>query len=319
MDSKCGHKRTEHISGDLVCLVCGKVVQSNSLLTTEPNVSELMQSSRNGGKFAPTPVQLQPNLSHEARSLADLHKLAVSLINAFALKTTYEEEAFRLMNLYWESTGSAFRFGKSGYRLLVACLFLLARRDHLAVSLATVAESIQSTCFECGQFIVPLTQLEPSLRCLATPSDFVEHELGALAHKLTIQHGLVIVESKIHDLVSQAIKIASLLQDTGSSTSSQSIALAASWIALDAFLHSDSALFQGLISEKAVERAVHEIIADNSALSIRNVTGKRNSLIDLLLEVGKSNLPATFTTLPPTKPRRYALLLSFLEQVLAFL
>lgn len=318
MDPTCGHERTEHISGDLICLLCGKVIQSNSLLTADPSVAELMRDNRASSKLASIPIQLQPSLSHEARSLADLHKLASNLISAFALKSGYEEEAFLLMKSYWESVKSSQKFGKSGQRLLVACLFLLARRDHLAVSFSALAESIQATRYECGQFSSALIQLDPSLRTLSDPSDFVEHELVTLVSQLNSRYGLVIAEAKIHELFVEAVKVASLINDSGSSVSSQSVALASSWIVLDSFLASDKVLFDRLIKEQAIEKVVKDVTADYDFISMRSVTSKRNLLIERLVEVGKACLPATFNSLRRTKPCRYALLLQYLKEILVF-
>ena len=318
MSSICRHERTEHISGDLICLMCGKVIHANSLLSAEPSVADLLQDSQKRSKLASIPVQLKSAFTHEAKSLAELRSLASNLITAFALKSSYEQEALNLMTKFWDANKSNIKFGKSGNRLLVTCLFLLARRDRLAVNFESLAESIQSNRFECGRYVNPVIQIDPNLRTLADPVDFAEHEIVTLLSLLTKKYGLVIAEAKIHELSCQAIKIASLASDSGSSSSSQSIALAAVWIVLDAFLHSDMELFDRLIEEKAIEQTLTEIIHDNSSLSLRNVINKRKALITTLLELGKSSMPATFGNLVQTKPRLYSLLLSSLDELLLF-
>ncbi len=314
----CSHQRTEHISGDLICLSCGKVIQSNSLLSTELSVAEALQETHKQSKLTSIPIQLKPSLTHEAKSLAELRTLAANLISSFALKPGYEDEAFHLMANYWEINKSTVKFGKSGNRLLVACLFLLARRDHLAINFSSLAEYVQSSRFECGHYLNSIIQIEPSLRTLADPGDFTEHEITTLASLLSQRYGLVIAESKIHELSRQAGKLSSLESDTGSSSSSQSIALAASWIVLDAFLHSDMDLFDALLKEKAVEQVVRDVIDDNTSLSLRSVTSKRNALITELLEIGKSCLPSTFGSLKLSKSRQLLLMFSLLDEILVF-
>ncbi len=316
--SFCKHERTDHISGDLICLNCGYVLQANSMLSSEPCIIELPQDKQRIIKFSSVPVQLKQSPTHEAKSLSDLQALAANIISAFALKSSYEGEALSLMTKYWEANNRKVRFGKAGNRLLITCLFLLARRDHLAVNFSTLAESIQSNRFECGQFVNSLIQLDPSLRTLANPVDFSEHEVSTLLHRLSDKYGLVVLEPKIHDLSCKARKASSLLTDAGSSASSQSVALAAAWIVVDAFVNSDKQMFHDLLKEGALELAVKEIIDGNSTLSLRKVSSNRKALISGLLEIGKSSIPSTFGSLRASKTRQYSLLLSCLDEVLVF-
>lgn len=318
-NNTCEHEESENYSGDLICSRCGKVIQSNSAYTLEPSISELIQSNQPTSRLVNVPVQLTKSLSHEARSELKLHQLAKSLITTFALKITYEDDAFSLMREYWKTAGSAIMYGARGNRLLVACLFLLARRDRLAVNLTALAEAIQSTPNACGQNFSSLIQIDPSLRVLSNAESFVEHEVTSMCDWLKTHYGLFIIEAKQRDLVRNAEKLVRLLADSGngSSKASETIALAATWIAIDAFLHSEPILFASIIKDSILEIAINAA-CNRSFISIRSIIARKNEIIDRLIQLGTNNLPATFNPLPPTKPKRYSLLLSCIDDLLLF-
>lgn len=318
-NNTCEHHESEDYSGDLICSQCGKVIQSNSVYTLEPSISEIIQSNQPTSRLAHVPVQLTKSLSHEGRSELKLHQLTKSLITTFALKSTYEDDAFALMRSYWQTNDSAIMYGAHGNRLLVACLFLLARRDRLAVNLTSLAQAIQSTPNACGQYFASLIQLEPSLRVLADAQSFVEHEVTSICDWLKTHYGLVIIEAKQRDLVRNAEKLAKFLIDfeSGSSKASQTIAVAATWIAMDAFLHSDPLLFAPILKDNIIEVALNAA-CNHSFISIRSITARKNEIIDFLTNLGTTNLPATFNPLPTTKPKRYSLILSCLDDLLLF-
>lgn len=223
------------------------------------------------------------------------------------------------MREYWKTTDSAIMYGAHGNRLLVACLFLLARRDQLAVNLTALAEAIQSTPNACGQYFLSLIQIDPSLRVLSDAESFVEHEVTSMCGWLKTHYGLFIVEFKQRDLVRNAEKLAKLLteSESGSSKASETIALASTWIAIDAFLHSDPILFASLLKDDILKVAINAA-CNRSFISIRSITARKNEIIDRLIQLGTNNLPVTFIPLPPTKPKRYLLLLSYLDDLLLF-
>lgn len=303
MNLACEHGSSDTISGDLICLKCGQVLQSNSHLSLEPSylerplVAPLKLSSSDSFK-----------LSHQERSESALRSLARKLIFSFALKSSYEPEAFELMQKYWAGTESKQKYGLNGNRLLIAAIFLLARRDHLAINLTLLASSIDSTSQECGVFLDPLIKLDPSLRSLSQISDFVDRSVDLLLTQLYLQYKITLIESHLQALLERTNKIAYLLQEEerGSSKTAESISLAAAWVSLSALLLSDTKV--------KLETAVH-CVCDISALSFRTVKSKHSLLLDKLLVRGFELLPNTFSgaALRLTRPKKINLMLKHLN------
>lgn len=305
MSTTCQHISSDTFSGDLICIKCGQVLQSNSQLSLEPAYLD------RGTLNYSNPATIK--LSHQERSELFLHTLARKLIASFALKPSYETESLELMQKYWTSTGTKQRYGLAGNRLLIAAIFLLARRDHLAVNLTLLAASIDSTPQECGALFDPLIKIDPSLRSLAQISDFVERSVDLLVNELSLQHGLVVVDSnQLHSLlIQQTRKIAHLLQEEerGASKSAECTALAAAWISLAALLVTNEN------TAKIKLEPVVQSVCDSSTLAFRSVKTKHSLLIDKLLERATELLPSTFT-LTLTRPRKISLLLINLNLII---
>jgi hypothetical protein len=197
------------------------------------------------------------------------------------------------MHSYWSLYECKQKYGMVGNRLLIAAIFLLARRDHLAVNLCLLAAAIDSAPRECGTFFDSLIGIDPELRSLAKASDFVARSLDQLVKQLTNSFNIVIYESHLHSLQLQGAKIASLLEadETGSSRVSESIALAAVWIAISALFIPESPP-KNLSSQ--LETAV-KAVCESSALSFKAVKTKHSILIEKLLDHARQLLPSTFS------------------------
>lgn len=306
MNSTCEHFSSDTFSGDLICLKCGQVLQINSQLSLEPAYLDRPGVNQ---KYQTHTDPLK--LSHQERSELALHSLARKLISSFALKSSYESEAIELMQKFWTITECKQKYGLSGNRLLIAAIFLLARRDHLAINLTLLATSIDSTSQECGVFLDPLIKIDPSLRSLSQISDFVERSVDLLLTQLFLHYQMKLIESHLQFLLQQTQKIAYLLkeEERGSSKTAESISLAAAWVSLSGLLLFDTKI--------KVEAMVH-LVCDVSALSFRTVKSKHSILLDKLFERGVELLPSTFsgTALRLTRPRRISLMLKHLNLII---
>lgn len=304
MNSACEHVSSDTISGNLICLKCGQVLQSNNQLSLEPAYLDRPT-------FAHQPTTDPFKLTHQERSELALRDLARKIISSFALKTSYEPEALELMRKYWANPECKQKYGLIGNRLLIAAIFLLARRDHLAINLKLLSSSIDATSQECGAFLDPLIKIDPTLRSLSHIADFVERSVDLLLTQLYLQYKLTLIESHLLSLLNRTQRIAHLLkeEERGSSKIAESISLAASWIALSALLLSDTKVKL----EPAIRR-----ICNASALSFRTVQSKYSLLIDKLLDQGVELLPSTFSgaALRLTRPRRIALMLKHLNLII---
>ena len=312
---KCNHDSLDSssfsFSGDLICTKCGQVLQNNSQLASEPLYLD-KDHKYLGAAFAPSIIKL----THQERSEFCLLSLARKLITSFALKPSYETEAIDLLHRYWAAatateSKSKNKYGLTGNRLLVAAIFLLSRRDHLAVNLTILSASIDSTAQECGAFFDPLIRLDESLRSLAKVSDFVEKTVDALIKAIYETFGVIIIESNRHLLVKRTGIISTLLEleESGSSRSAECTALASSWIILAALLQDTKTI--------KIDSAVQSV-CDSSTLSFKTVKLKYNTLIDKLLELAKQLLPSTFK-IKITRPRSISLLLLNLDDILQHL
>lgn len=294
--NNCEHVTSDTFSGDLICLKCGQVLQSNSQLSLEP---AYLDRGINPKYLPVDPLKL----SHQERSELALHVLSKKLISTFALKPSYETEAIELMQKYWTTTGCKQKYGLNGNRLLISAIFLLARRDHLAVNLSLLASSIDSNPQECGVFFDPLIKLDSSLRSLSKISDFIERSVDLLLNQLSLQYHMTIIDSHLQNLLRKTQKIAELLQEEerGSSKSAESISLAAAWISLSSLL---------LISESKIIKldSVIQSVCDSSNLSFRTVKTKYSLLIDKLFGRAVELLPSTFST-QMKKQLKFSLLL----------
>lgn len=320
-NSHCSHESTStstlndtiSFSGDLICAHCGQVLQNNSQLASEPvyldrdrkytGTSAISAISSSGFNSA-------PSLTHQERSELALTALLRKLITSFALKPSYEPETLQLMHRYWDHAAPKQKYGLVGNRLLVATVFLLARRDRLAVNLNLLAASIDSTPQECGVFLDPLIQLEPSLRSLAKVDDFIPRSLDLVINQLCLNYGFALKDgSHLHFLAQETFWIAELLkeEESGSSRSAECTALAATWITFSALL----------IDSKISLDPVIKIVTESSTLSFKTVKLKYNSLIDKLLERAEILLPSTFS-LKLTRPRKISLLLHHLQEIINF-
>ena len=300
----CTHLASSSFAGDLVCLSCGKVLQSNSQLSLEPVFLD-----RDINK--PSPVVCPARtLSHQEREELALKLLARKLVSSFALKTAYEAEALGLMRQYWTDSQSKQKYGLTGNRLLIACIFLLARRDHLAVNLGLLAASIDSTVQDCGAFFDSLVKLDPGLRSLALVSDYTERAVDLLVSHLNRLHGLQVIDRHMQGLKQRSQSIAELLQETesGSSKSAEATALAAASLALSALLLRDSLPID-------LESSALPHICDISTVSFKTVKLKRAALIEKLQGRANQLLPSMFS-IKATRQRRLALLLDNLDSLL---
>lgn len=288
-------------SGDLICIKCGKVLQSNSQLSLEPAFIDL--ANQYASKH-PDPFKL----SHQQRSELALQLLARKLITSFALKPSYETESLELLHRFWAETECKQRYGMLGNRMLIAAIFLLARRDHLAVNLTLLAASIDSTPHECGALFDNLIKIDPSLRSLAQISDFVPRSLDVLIEELARVHGVVVLESHRHGILQQTQAIADLLQseESGSSRSAESTALAASWLAL-------SALFPLKSPQSSQLDSAVKNVCEASILPLKTVKQKHSFLVDKLFLIAHELMPRTFGNAKLTRQQRLALLLSNLS------
>lgn len=296
----CNHPITHQaqISGDLVCTSCGQVLQSNSQLSTEPAFLDR-------GHFAHSGATSVASLSHQQRSELSLRTLADQLINTYALKPSYSTEAVDLMHQYWQRCDSKFKYGHGGNRLLVAILFLLSRRDRLAINLTLLSASIDSSPQDCGVFFEALTALNPALKALAASVDFTEKTLDRLLNELKSNFNICILDSHIHSLQIKTGALANLIQDTekGSSRSAESTALAATWITLSSLC----------IPKVPLEGAISNVCV-SATLSLKTVKLKYSQIIDKLTERAKELLPTTFATIQnQNKTQRLALLLDNLS------
>ena len=306
--TNCSHLDSTAFSGDLICLNCGKVLQSNSQLSLDPvyldrdtnkHNSHSSHSSQGG-------IPRQP-ISHQEREESALRFTARKLISSFALKPAYEAEALELMHKYWVDSEAKQKYGISGNRLLIAAIFLLARRDHLAVNLGLLAATIDSSAQECGAFFDPLIKLDPGLRSLARVSDYTERAVDLMVSLLRRLHGLKIIEAHLHPLKQKSESIALLLQDTetGSSKSAEAVALAASSLALSALLLNDS-------HPVDLDDALLPQICDAANVPFKSVKTKRTALIAKLQERADALLPSLFSV-KMTRQRKQALLLQHLD------
>ena len=298
------HNQTQ-ISGDLICTACGQVLQSNSNLASEPAFLD-RPHSHSQSQFHSV-ANLVPALSYQQRSELSLRTLANQLIDTYALKPSYSIEAINLIHQYWQHCNSKFKYGHTGNRLLVAVLFLLARRDRLAINLSLLSASINSSPQDCGVFFETLTTLNPALKALATSEDFTEKTLDCLLKELESNFNICILDSQIHfhSLQMKTGALANLIQDTekGSSTSAESTALAATWIAL----------YSLGIPKLPLESAVSNICV-SATLSQKTVRSKHSQIIQKLTERAKELLPTTFATIQnQNKTKKLALLLDNLS------
>lgn len=311
---ECSHLNSSAFSGDLVCLTCGKVLQSNSQLSSEPPPPLppfLDRPTRNPSTSTAAFISANSHkLSHQDREELNLKLLARKLISAFALKPSHETEALSLMHRYWSQGSSKQKYGLTGTRLLIAAIFLLARRDHLAVNLGLLAGSVDASAQDCGVFFDQLVKIDPSLRSLARVEDYSERAVDLLVSHLHRLHGLQILDS--HKLKQVAQSIADLLQDSesGSSKSAEATALAASSLALDSLLRRD---FQSI----DLVASIVPQICEASNVSLKMVKIKRAALVEKLLERAAELLPSMFS-LKMTRQRKLNLLLENLEIILQF-
>lgn len=303
----CEHESSDTFSGDLICIKCGKVLQNNSQLSLEPAFIDL--ANKYASKAASVPMD-PFKLSHQERSELALRSLARKLISSFALKPSYETEALELMHQVWTETDCKMRYGMIGNRLLIAAIFLLSRRDHLAVNLALLSAAIDSTPHECGALFDNLIKIDSSLRALSKVSDFVPRTLDLFINELARISNVVVVESHRHGILLQAQTIAELLQteESGSSRSAEATALAASWISL-------SALFPLKSSEASHLDLTVQHVCEASALPLKTVKLKYSLLVDKLLQIANELMPTTFST-KLTRPRKLALLLCNLSLII---
>lgn len=318
--STSGNDKYSTFSGNLICTRCGQVIQDNSQLSLDAPFKPITTFNNTSTTNQHPRHHYTPHLSHQERSELALSALARKLIDALALKASYQDEAAQLMQRYWNSQSQPVkqRYGLAGNRLLAACLFLLARRDHLAVNLAVLAEAVDSSAAECGSLFDPLVKLEPSLRVLAKVADFSEKCLNRLLLELKQSFALIILEQHTHNLRLQADFLANLLQndETGGSKSAESTALAAAWIVTDALIQ-ESKIPESPAALAAIESAIGTL-CEASKLSLTTVKSKRNILFDLLLERAKILLPGTFTTSSLSKKQLKILLLDNLSSLSTF-
>ena len=311
--STCQHASSSPFSGDLICLTCGKVLQANSQLSLDPVYldRDINKPKRSGSSSC---AQLNSSarfkLTHSEREESALRVLARKLIASFALKPAYETEAFELMQRYWMSSESKQKYGLAGNRLLIASIFLLARRDHLAINLGLLADSIDASPQECGGFFDPLIKLDPELRSLARVSDYTERAVDLIISQLYAIHNLKIIEGHLHGLKQKAELIAELLQITenGSSKSAEAVALASTSLALSALLLHDS---QSIDLDSSLLPHICEI----SSVSLKSVKLKRSDLMAKLQERANQLLPSMFSA-KMTRKSRQSLILKHLDILL---
>ena len=89
--TNCSHLDSTTFSGDLICLNCGKVLQSNSQLSLDP-----VYLDRDTNRHSSQGVIPRQLITHQEREESSLRFTARKLISSFALKPALE--ALELMH-----------------------------------------------------------------------------------------------------------------------------------------------------------------------------------------------------------------------------